>query len=106
MLPPEAPRASDVDFGFLARQFPLAGGDIRNIALEAAFHAAHNRKPIGMRDMLSAVITHYTKRGKLPHANEFGQYAALLRAVEPRVVGNGSNGAAASQVQRAERPRV
>src|SRR5207248_4941858 len=33
MFPPEVPLGQDVDFRFLARQFPIAGGDIKNIAL-------------------------------------------------------------------------
>ena len=78
MLPREAPLAPDLDIGFLARQFSFPGGDIRNIALEAAFRSAHQRTAIGMREVLGAVVAHYAKRGKLPHANEFGQYAALI----------------------------
>lgn len=88
MLPAEAPRGADLDIGFLARQFAFAGGDIRNIVLDAAFRAAHARAPIGMRELLTAVIAHYTKRGRLPHANEFGAYAELLRdspAAPPRL---------------------
>jgi SpoVK/Ycf46/Vps4 family AAA+-type ATPase len=86
MLPPEAPRGADLDIGYLARQFEFSGGDIRNIALDAAFHAARTRAPIGMRAVLTAVITHYAKRGRLPHANEFGPYAGLLRAaVKPEL---------------------
>ena len=34
------PAAPDLDLGFLARRFELAGGNIRNIALAAAFLAA------------------------------------------------------------------
>jgi len=79
MLPREAPRGGDLDLGFLARQFTFAGGDIRTIVLDAAFRAAHAGTSIGMRELLSAVAAHYTKRGKVPHANEFGPYAQLLR---------------------------
>src|SRR5581483_672071 len=35
MFAPEAPLSTDVDFPFLAKQFPIAGGDIRNVALDA-----------------------------------------------------------------------
>ena len=89
MLPPEAPRAADLDIGFLARQFAFAGGDIRNIVLDAAFRAAHDGTAIGMRHLLTAVIAHYTKRGRLPHGNEFGAYAELLRAGDGRAATNG-----------------
>lgn len=78
MFPPEAPRGDDLDIGFLARQFEFAGGDIRNITLDAAFRSAHLGHKIGMREVLGAVVAHYAKRGKLPHANEFGHYAGVF----------------------------
>ena len=40
MFPEKAPLAGDIDFGFLARQFELTGGNIRNIALAGALLAA------------------------------------------------------------------
>ncbi len=33
LIPSAAPTAADVDYEFLARQFPLTGGEIRNVAL-------------------------------------------------------------------------
>ena len=33
LIPHAAPTAADVDYEFLARQFPLTGGEIRNVAL-------------------------------------------------------------------------
>ena len=84
MFPPEAPRGKDLDIVFLARQFEFAGGDIRNITLEAAFRSAHQGRDIGMREVLGAVVAHYAKRGKLPSANEFGHYAGVFsRAPQP-----------------------
>src|SRR4029077_19268236 len=40
MFPREVPLGADVDFDFLAPQFELAGCDVRNVALDAAFLAA------------------------------------------------------------------
>src|SRR3712207_8281894 len=40
LLPDEAPVAADVDLDFLAGQFKLSGGAIRNCSLAAAFQAA------------------------------------------------------------------
>ena len=40
VLPSQAPVADDVDLGFLANQFKLSGGNIRNASLAAAFAAA------------------------------------------------------------------
>ena len=45
VLPSQAPVADDVDTGFLANQFKLAGGNIRNASLAAAFAAAEERQP-------------------------------------------------------------
>ena len=38
--PDDIPRSPQLDLGFMARRFELAGGNIRNIALAAAFLAA------------------------------------------------------------------
>jgi hypothetical protein len=78
MFPAEAPRAASVDFAFLARQFPLAGGDIRNIVLDAAYAAAQHSRAIGMADVLRAVARQYEKRGKVPGASEFREYFEML----------------------------
>lgn len=78
MIPPEAPLAADVDFGFLARRFPLAGGDIRNIVLDAAYRAAQANEALGMAHLLHAVASQFAKRGKVPAAGEFREYAGLL----------------------------
>jgi hypothetical protein len=78
MFPAEAPRAASVDFAFLARQFPLAGGDIRNIVLDAAYASAQQSRAIGMADVLRAVARQYAKSGKVPTASEFREYFDLL----------------------------
>ena len=58
-------RAADVDLAFLARQFKLAGGNIRNVALLAAFLAAEDGTPIGMAQLMRAIRREYQKIGKL-----------------------------------------
>ena len=40
VFPSAAPLDSDIDFDFLARRLKLTGGNIKNIALNAAFLAA------------------------------------------------------------------
>src|SRR6185312_5328503 len=47
-LPKSAPRG-DINFEFLARRFPLSGGNIRNALLSAAFRAAETNEPISMQ---------------------------------------------------------
>src|SRR5262249_11388531 len=48
------PRADDVDLPFLARKLKIAGGNIRNIILTAAFLAAEDREPVAMRHLVRA----------------------------------------------------
>jgi len=80
MLPPQAPLSEDVDFRFLARQFDLAGGDIRNVALEAAFLAAQDGRVISMRCVVEAMARQFAKQGKTATAAEFKHYQSLLGA--------------------------
>jgi ATP-dependent 26S proteasome regulatory subunit len=80
VFPPEAPLGADVDLAFLARQFKLAGGNIRNIALLAAYLAAEDNTEIGMSHVVRALKREYQKLGRLVTESEFGTYLALLRA--------------------------
>jgi AAA+ superfamily predicted ATPase len=77
MFPPHSPVAADVDFTFLARQFDLAGGEIRNVALDAAFIAAQVRSAIDMRAIVEALSRQLAKQGKTPTGNDFRQYQRL-----------------------------
>ncbi len=74
ILPREVPRASDIDFGFLARQFELAGGDIKTITLDATFGAAAEDRPLAMADLIAAVSRQMLKQGRPPSASDFKQY--------------------------------
>jgi hypothetical protein len=64
IFPAEAPLADDVDFGLLAREANLAGGNIKNIALAAAFYAAAAGGPVGMRHLVAATRREYQKLGR------------------------------------------
>jgi SpoVK/Ycf46/Vps4 family AAA+-type ATPase len=63
--PKEAPRHADVDLEHVARSFEIAGGNIRNIALGAAFLAAENGGSVNMRHLLHAGRREYQKMGKV-----------------------------------------
>ena len=78
MFPEAAPLDEEIDIGFLARQFSLSGGNIRNVVLDAAFLAAHCEAQIEMRHIIQALGRQYAKQGKIPSPNEFGQYHSLL----------------------------
>jgi AAA+ superfamily predicted ATPase len=78
-FPPEAPLASDVDLPFLAKQFKLAGGNIRNIALLSAFLAAEANTSIEMIHLVRSIKREYQKMGKLVTETDFGRYMPLIR---------------------------
>jgi hypothetical protein len=80
ILPAGAPVAADLDFNFLARQFEFAGGNIRNIALAAAFFAAEEGTAIRMEHCIVAAALELQKNGKLPSRSEFQDYFELIRA--------------------------
>ncbi|MEU1390959.1 MULTISPECIES: ATP-binding protein [unclassified Nonomuraea] len=65
LFPPHAPVASDVDFDALARQFPLSGGNITNVVLNAAFLAAADGGAIERRHILLGARGEFEKIGKL-----------------------------------------
>jgi len=79
VFPSQTPLGPDADFAFLARQFELSGGNIRNVALGAAFRAAGRGGPVGMADLIPAVARELQKGGKLPAKADFGPYYDLIR---------------------------
>lgn len=64
MFPKEAPLGEDVDFNLLASEIKLAGGNIRNIGLAAAFYAASDGGVIRMPHLLNATRREHQKLGR------------------------------------------
>jgi ATP-dependent 26S proteasome regulatory subunit len=56
--------SEDVDLAFLANRFKLSGGNIKNIALAAAFLAAEKNQSVRMNHLLHATRREYQKLGK------------------------------------------
>jgi SpoVK/Ycf46/Vps4 family AAA+-type ATPase len=79
IFPKQAPVSSDIDFVFLAHQFKLTGGNIKNIALHAAFLAAEDDKRIGMAQIIRATKREFEKIGKLCSKADFGPYYDLMK---------------------------
>jgi SpoVK/Ycf46/Vps4 family AAA+-type ATPase len=73
--PSAAPVDPELDVAFLARQFPLSGGHIKNIAVAAAFLAAKRGSRVEMRDVVHATRREYQKLGKTLSAAELGALA-------------------------------
>lgn len=64
-FPAEAPVKATVDYPMLAEQVQVAGGSIRNIALNSAFFAASDGGVIEMKHILRGTKREFEKLGKL-----------------------------------------
>lgn len=105
-LKPSVPQSDDIDLPFLARSFSLSGGDIRNIAVTAAYLAANQNRPVTMADLIRATEAEYRKLGRICVEAEFGSYFHLLGQFDvPEVVaGNGAAGDDGHIPDRATQP--
>jgi len=79
VLPQAAPVADDIDLEFLATQFKLSGGAIRNCSLAAAFRAADENGEISMGHLVRAVAQEYGKQGRLTLEADFERFHELIR---------------------------
>ncbi|MGW3071451.1 AAA family ATPase [Kitasatospora sp. NPDC001132] len=77
-LGPLVPRGDDLDLDYCARNFELTGGSIRACAVSAAYLAAGTGAPLGMAQLVSAVVGEYRKLGRLVLASEFGPWLGRL----------------------------
>jgi SpoVK/Ycf46/Vps4 family AAA+-type ATPase len=80
IFPRQAPVAEDLDFAFLACKFRIAGGNIKNVALAAAFQAAEAGQAISMVHLVAALKREYQKLGKVCEKADFEQYYEQVRA--------------------------
>ncbi|WP_448616965.1 ATP-binding protein [Modestobacter sp. URMC 112] len=78
-LAPPLPRGDDLDLDFCARSFELSGGNIRSVAVTAAYLAAAAGGRVGMGEVIAAVTQEYRKLGRLVLAREFGDWAPQPR---------------------------
>jgi SpoVK/Ycf46/Vps4 family AAA+-type ATPase len=74
--PVETPRDADLDLDFLARQFKLSGGNIKNIALAAAYLAAEDDSTVTMAHIVRATRRKYQKLGKPLTETELRPFAS------------------------------
>ena len=80
--PAETPLGEDADPDLLAHRFKLSGGNIKNIALAAAFLAAEAGGPVTMAHLLLATRREYQKMGKALSESELGGSDSSLQARE------------------------
>jgi len=69
--PEETPQSPDLDFEFMARRFEMPGGNIRNVAMAAAFLAASDGGVVNMSHLLHGTRREYQKMGKVVSQGEF-----------------------------------
>jgi SpoVK/Ycf46/Vps4 family AAA+-type ATPase len=69
--PAETPRDPALDLNFMARRFEISGGNIRNIALAAAFLAADDGGRVDTTHLLRATKREYQKMGKVLIQEDF-----------------------------------
>jgi SpoVK/Ycf46/Vps4 family AAA+-type ATPase len=79
-FPANAPVSEDIDFDFLANRINVAGGNIRNIVVNAAFLAAENSGVIRMKHLIQATMREYQKMGRLCTDVDFAPYHSLLKS--------------------------
>lgn len=77
IFPKQTPLSPELDFAFLGERLKIAGGSIKNIALNAAFYAAKEETSVSMVHILRAVKREYRKIGKTFIASEFEPYSNL-----------------------------
>ena len=80
VFPADTPR-EDLDYGYLAEEFKFSGSQIKNVAVAAAFLAAGEGVPVGMRHVLTGVKREMAKTGKTLLASDFGGYYYLMEEV-------------------------
>ena len=71
---PESAPHEAIDAAFLARQFKVTGGIIRNASLAAGFFAAEEGVPISMDLVMRGLEREFEKMGRLRSAEDFAPY--------------------------------
>lgn len=78
MFPEEMPLGDDIDYNFLSK-FKITGGNIKNIALSAAFLAAGDSCAVRMEHIIRGTRREFQKMGKLCIPEDFGEYYGIVR---------------------------
>ncbi len=85
VIPSAVAAHSQIDLGFLARQFPLSGGHIRSIVFNACLQSAsssNGKKELHMKDVLIAVKREYDKMNRSMSLDQLGPFAGDIAALE------------------------
>lgn len=82
-LTPQMPREA-IDTGYLARQFPLSGGMIKNVVQCACISAVYEERPLCMEHLLRAICREYEKLERSISPEFWGEYGYLMEQEERR----------------------
>lgn len=74
----DVPLDLDIDFEFLSENFELSGGNIKNIAINAAYLAASEGTPISMIHLMKSLYMELSKDKRVNFTAEFGKYRGLI----------------------------
>ena len=82
--------SSELDFDFLAKQFPLAGGNIRSIVFNACLQSAADsreaepkrKRLLTMKSVLVSIRREHDKMNRSLSVGQMGDYAPLLEGIE------------------------
>jgi ATP-dependent 26S proteasome regulatory subunit len=75
--PTQTPRSPDLDFDYMAHEFEISGGNIKNIVLAAAFLAASENRPVANDHLLRAARREYQKMGKVLVQKKYKECIAI-----------------------------
>ena len=82
IYPKTVPVTDNIDFDFLAKNFEISGGNIKNIALLAAFMVASEpeikNQEVSMEHILKSLEHELKKQNKMISKDDFGKYAYLV----------------------------
>lgn len=78
MLDANAPTGEDIDYDFLADNFKIAGGNIKNCVIHAAFLAASENAPISMNHLIRSVVNEQRKNNAVVLREDLKEYADLV----------------------------
>jgi ATP-dependent 26S proteasome regulatory subunit len=70
LFPPDVPSDPQIDFQELAKRFRLAGGNIRNIIVNAAYLAAADGGEVTMKHLAHSTRRELQKMGRLPREED------------------------------------
>jgi SpoVK/Ycf46/Vps4 family AAA+-type ATPase len=80
VFPQDTPLGDDIDFEFLAKKFKMSGGNIKNIAMGAAFLAAEDSGIVSMEPVIRATKREFQKMGRLCVKADFEHYFELVKS--------------------------